>query len=1076
MAAGRTIILKNVFQVAGTGQVQSQIAGMNTSLSKSSQAMGFSIKKYVGLQNIYSDLGIRTEQFAKGTNKTAVSLNKASKSTQGFFAPLTKLRIQIFNYMLVIGLLAGAYKALTGPSTKAQHEMTKIVAITGQSNEIIKAQVKILRGGTRFALDETANAFFEVTKRGYNFAEATEVMNASILLAQAGFTDLATASTTISTAIEQFGLKAEDAGKITTILAATSISTAASVDTLMTSLGFVGPMADAVGVSLEETVGTLGLLSTAGLKGSRSGTALRNMFSKLISPSKEVESKMKEIGLSVFDANGQIKPFSRIIDELSVAMDTLGGGLNKTQEQLKFLTDTFGLRAGPAAAALTKIVNEQRVAYAFLIAEVTVADAKTVALKAEMESLQNIGKATGEELKTSFYEAGLSVKGFWEFTKKVFTQSSSLKISEGNIKGIGKQIEKSFGGDGIKAIKEYIKTVDLSNISLRGLDQVYQRGYITQARFTKELNKRSGVERAAWENNNKTLTAHLDSTGKLNMQLLAEKKLSEGMIGVNTTLEDAYFKLANSQELSNEQLVELIKNDSALQAIMDPQVQAMRDMATKNHEWDDSMEGVYEGLSATARILQMYPDLYNNATQALNAQNKVNEYGQLLLKKQNTLSQEERTEMIDFIKTVNELVFARNSNNQSMLQQTITQEDVSNANKNMNEALAKATGMLNQKNKELQDSYDSLNDKLKITTDSMKDMEESINNILSRRFTGQTGAEKLIFQQEIAIKKAEWAALGLGDAQGFLKNATVSTSQALVTQNEELNKLIDNTTSSKDTFDAWRTSLQETIRALIIESSDLGKDVTDVVAAQQTKLLGSSFFGSSEGGSGAATGGQTEAEANLERLRLAYEVYFGEQKGNLAFQQQAWEDIGQGVNENAETAWDAITLEREALEELNITQAEQIANLDIIDEQMDRNKKRIDSMKKATNSWGEVTKKKLDLAVTGFYNLLDKAREYKTLLDSLTRITGPGFDLPGSATIHDINAITKPEPIRLTEGINMDPAFAKKLEEAKAEQQQRAKDTLAEMLNPLNRPINIYLEGVETALAYKVELGNLPLA
>jgi TP901 family phage tail tape measure protein len=59
-----------------------------------------------------------------------------------------------------------------------------------------------------------------------------------------------------------------------------------------------GLVAAQMGVSLEETTGTLAAFASAGLLGSDAGTSLKTMLLRLANPSKEAAEAMEQFGIS----------------------------------------------------------------------------------------------------------------------------------------------------------------------------------------------------------------------------------------------------------------------------------------------------------------------------------------------------------------------------------------------------------------------------------------------------------------------------------------------------------------------------------------------------------------------------------------------------------------------------------------------------------------------------------------------------------------------------------------------------------------------------------------------------------
>lgn len=226
----------------------------------------------------------------------------------------------------------------------------------------------------------------------------------------------------------------------------------------------------------------------------------------------------------------------------------------------------------------------------------------------------------------------------------------------------------------------------------------------------------------------------------------------------------------------------------------------------------------------------------------------------------------------------------------------------------------------------LQQDLKSINISLSTTKDNIKDVNTSIDNILSRRFSirglTETKISQLISQQQRELEKAKFATLGLGTAEDFLRNASIITTKSIDDQTESVKRLIDATIDGKDKFEAWKTTLQEAIKSLIINSQDLDKDVTAVVRRQQTELLSITRF-DRKGGD------QFEAmETNLNALQQAQGIFFGEERDKLMFSEQLREDRINGMNESADKAIENLMNERTALEDLIRTETDWLSKQD----------------------------------------------------------------------------------------------------------------------------------------------------
>ena len=217
---------------------------------------------------------------------------------------------------------------------------------------------------------------------------------------------------------------------------------------------------------------------------------------------------------------------------------------------------------------------------------------------------------------------------------------------------------------------------------------------------------------------------------------------------------------------------------------------------------------------------------------------------------------------------------------------------------------------------DLNDTLDEYGDKLSEVKDKVRDANEVMSNIQSRRWEirgiGETGVSHLIREQELELARARFSALGLGSAEEFLRNASVITTDAIDNQTEAVRRLIKATNEGNDEYEAWKTTLAETIKQLLLNSQDIERDVTEVVKKAQEEYMGLTSFKRKKEGTP-----YDAMEAQLEALGLAQEVFFGSEKEKLDYSEKKWEDAQTGLNTTAQSAISSLDLQRTALEELN---------------------------------------------------------------------------------------------------------------------------------------------------------------
>ena len=104
-----------------------------------------------------------------------------------------------------------------------------------------------------------------------------------------------------------------------------------------------------MGISMQETTGTLAAFANAGMIGSDAGTSLKTMLQRLASPTDKAQSLMDELGINVYDANGEFIGLAGVAGQLQQGLSGM------SQEQRNAALNTiFGADAVRAANVLYK--------------------------------------------------------------------------------------------------------------------------------------------------------------------------------------------------------------------------------------------------------------------------------------------------------------------------------------------------------------------------------------------------------------------------------------------------------------------------------------------------------------------------------------------------------------------------------------------------------------------------------------------------------------------------------------------------------------------------------------------------
>lgn len=246
--------------------------------------------------------------------------------------------------------LAGVGLAAAKVSMDFDAQMSRVKAIsgaTGKDFDKLRDQAIDLGAKTSFSAKEAAEGMENLASAGFSTKEIMQAMPGMLDLAASSGEDLATSSDIAASAIRGFGLKASDAGHVADVLAQNAAKTNAAVGDTGEALKYVAPVARSAGWSFEEVTAAVGIMANAGIKGSQAGTTLRGALTRLMKPTKQVKQALEDVGVSVYDSSGKMKPLGTIIGDLKEKMK----GMTDEQKQQRLAT-IFGTNAMSGMMAL----------------------------------------------------------------------------------------------------------------------------------------------------------------------------------------------------------------------------------------------------------------------------------------------------------------------------------------------------------------------------------------------------------------------------------------------------------------------------------------------------------------------------------------------------------------------------------------------------------------------------------------------------------------------------------------------------------------------------------------------------
>ncbi len=212
---------------------------------------------------------------------------------------------------------AAAYCYQVGTSFEAA--MSQVGAVSGASAsqlEQLTAKAKELGSTTKFTATEAARAMNYMAMAGWDAEQMLSGIDGVLSLAAASGEDLGITSDIVTDAITAFGLEADRCSHFANILAAASANANTNVSLMGETFKYCAADAGSLGFSAEDTVTAIGLMASAGIKGSQAGTALRKLFTEMSDDLTLTSEKMGDITIKTANASGEMRPFIDIVKDL----------------------------------------------------------------------------------------------------------------------------------------------------------------------------------------------------------------------------------------------------------------------------------------------------------------------------------------------------------------------------------------------------------------------------------------------------------------------------------------------------------------------------------------------------------------------------------------------------------------------------------------------------------------------------------------------------------------------------------------------------------------------------------------
>lgn len=726
----------------------------------------------------------------------------------------------------VLGLAAGALKV----GLDFEEGMSKVQAIsgaTGSELEELEAQAREMGATTRFSATDAASGMEYLAMAGFDTQEIMDTMPGLLDLAASSGMELGRAADVASNILSGFNYEADEAGRVSDVLAKGASTANTDVEQLGGAMEYAAPVASTLGLDIEGLTASVGFMSNAGIQGTKAGRSLRQGLLRLADPTGKAADLIEELGINVFDSDGNMKEMHEVVGELEKGLEGMD-----SQAEAAALSTIFGSQS---VAGWSAVIDEGSESLEEYTDDLIDSDG---AASEMAETMEANGKGAMREFKSALEEAGISISenlipAFTDIVEKgtdlvrkfgelddeqqkniikwagiaaaigpvSMVLGSITTVAGGVIKGLGR-ISKVIGvasGKGLVARLATMGPAGIAGLTIAGL---------------------AGIATAAYKAYQKQ-----DDLHDVNYDVIESMK---GEIDATDDMIARFEELEKKNSLSTDEMLrfmdimdemERTSNEKTLEKLSDEQEKLLEKSGLTNDEMTEFIglnDDIVEKSPATAEAISEQGNQYATNLEIIKELNeqqreemKLKTTGELVkaMENENTLLEEKKDLQSDLKQLGNDVVDTATKSNEKQREineETLKQEEIASE---VNELKDKAKELDGQAGRDAQDKLNKKRDeldeqnKLLIELENEKSkLDKNYDTLQDQVGEKQKGLDKT--QEEldkIDTLKSDYEALILSEV-----GLTAEKGKGIDAIDEEINKLqrskkeLENNTSASE--------------------------------------------------------------------------------------------------------------------------------------------------------------------------------------------------------------------------------------------------------------------------------------
>lgn len=287
--------------------------------------------QYDALQREIMETEQALERLEEQANESATAVQKiaaAGENMKDFGSKVESAGKSLLPLSAAVSAVGVAGLKVATDFETAMSSVKAITGATGEEFELLREKAIDLGATTAFSSGEVAEAMTEMGKAGWSTQQILDGMGGVLDATAASGESLGSVATIVADSITGFGLAASDSARVADLLTQAANSGTIGITDLGESYKYIAPIAQSMGMSIEDVTTAISAMSMAGIKGSQAGTAIRTVLTNMAKPTDTVAAAMDNLGISITNSDGTFKSLNEIV----TIMRTSFSGLTDDQK------------------------------------------------------------------------------------------------------------------------------------------------------------------------------------------------------------------------------------------------------------------------------------------------------------------------------------------------------------------------------------------------------------------------------------------------------------------------------------------------------------------------------------------------------------------------------------------------------------------------------------------------------------------------------------------------------------------------------------------------------------------------